>query len=88
MGLDVVIYMGAVDVQRQAANVARMELCGARVVAVDAGSATLKDAILALDATRQPDLQGARLLYMAKLKLDVPETLIEEVFAARPRTNF
>ncbi len=45
LGLDVVIYMGAVDAARQHANVQRMELCGARVVRVESGSATLKDAI-------------------------------------------
>lgn len=45
LGLDCVIYMGAVDVERQALNVARMRLLGARVIAVATGSATLKDAI-------------------------------------------
>ena len=44
-GLDCTIYMGSVDMKRQALNVARMELLGATVVPVDAGSATLKDAI-------------------------------------------
>ena len=44
-GLDCTIYMGSVDMRRQALNVARMELLGARVVPVDSGSATLKDAI-------------------------------------------
>lgn len=44
-GLDCVIYMGEVDTQRQALNVARMRLLGAEVVAVTAGSRTLKDAI-------------------------------------------
>ncbi|MBS3177977.1 MULTISPECIES: tryptophan synthase subunit beta [unclassified Pseudoclavibacter] len=44
-GLDCTIYMGAVDTARQALNVARMRLLGAEVVAVEAGSATLKDAI-------------------------------------------
>ncbi|MGK2874933.1 MAG: tryptophan synthase subunit beta [Nocardioides sp.] len=44
-GLDCTVYMGAVDTRRQALNVARMELLGAKVVAVDSGSATLKDAI-------------------------------------------
>ena len=39
------IYMGAVDVERQALNVARMRLLGAEVTAVEAGSRTLKDAI-------------------------------------------
>lgn len=45
MGLDCVIYMGAVDTERQALNVARMRLLGAEVVAVSNGSRTLKDAI-------------------------------------------
>ncbi|MFC5370152.1 tryptophan synthase subunit beta [Arcanobacterium bovis] len=45
LGLECTIYMGAVDAQRQALNVARMELLGARVVAVEHGSKTLKDAI-------------------------------------------
>lgn len=45
LGLDCVIYMGAVDTARQALNVARMRLLGARVVAVESGSKTLKDAI-------------------------------------------
>jgi len=44
-GLDCTVYMGAVDVKRQALNVARMQLLGAKVVSVDSGSATLKDAI-------------------------------------------
>lgn len=44
-GLDCVVYMGEVDTQRQALNVARMRLLGAEVVAVKAGSRTLKDAI-------------------------------------------
>lgn len=45
MGLDCVIYMGAVDTARQALNVARMRLLGATVVSVESGSKTLKDAI-------------------------------------------
>ncbi len=45
LGLDCVIYMGAVDVERQALNVARMRLLDAEVVSVDSGSKTLKDAI-------------------------------------------
>ncbi len=45
LGLDCVIYMGAVDTARQALNVARMRLLGAKVVAVQTGSKTLKDAI-------------------------------------------
>ncbi|SDK17916.1 tryptophan synthase subunit beta [Cryobacterium sp. Sr8] len=44
-GLDCVVYMGEVDTQRQALNVARMRLLGAEVVAVKSGSRTLKDAI-------------------------------------------
>ncbi len=45
LGLDCTIYMGAEDVRRQALNVARMELLGTKVIAITAGSATLKDAI-------------------------------------------
>jgi tryptophan synthase beta chain len=45
LGLDCVIYMGEVDTQRQALNVARMQLLGAEVVPVRTGSRTLKDAI-------------------------------------------
>jgi tryptophan synthase beta chain len=45
LGLECVIYMGAVDTARQALNVARMRLLGAEVVAVQSGSKTLKDAI-------------------------------------------
>lgn len=44
-GLECTIYMGAVDTERQALNVARMRLLGAEVVAVEAGTRTLKDAI-------------------------------------------
>jgi len=44
-GLDCTVYMGAVDTRRQALNVARMNLLGAKVVPVESGSATLKDAI-------------------------------------------
>ncbi len=44
-GLPCVVYMGARDVERQALNVFRMQLLGATVVPVEAGSATLKDAI-------------------------------------------
>src|ERR1700755_3241625 len=45
LGLDCVIYMGAVDTAREALNVARMRLLGSEVVSVEAGSKTLKDAI-------------------------------------------
>ncbi|MBF6176984.1 tryptophan synthase subunit beta [Nocardia otitidiscaviarum] len=45
LGLECVIYMGAVDTARQALNVARMRLLGAQVVSVTSGSQTLKDAI-------------------------------------------
>jgi tryptophan synthase beta chain len=44
-GLDCVIYMGEVDTERQALNVARMRLLGAEVIPVRSGSRTLKDAI-------------------------------------------
>jgi tryptophan synthase beta chain len=45
LGLDCTVYMGELDTQRQALNVARMQLLGAEVVAVGSGSRTLKDAI-------------------------------------------
>ena len=45
LGIECVVYMGEVDIQRQAANVYRMKLLGATVVPVTAGSATLKDAL-------------------------------------------
>jgi tryptophan synthase beta chain len=44
-GLECTVYMGSVDVERQALNVWRMRLLGAEVVPVDSGSATLKDAV-------------------------------------------
>ncbi|PYK72816.1 MAG: tryptophan synthase subunit beta [Verrucomicrobia bacterium] len=44
-GCECVIYMGAVDMERQALNVARMQFLGAKVVTVSAGQATLKEAI-------------------------------------------
>jgi tryptophan synthase beta chain len=44
-GLDCVVYMGEVDTERQALNVARMRMLGAEVVPVSSGSRTLKDAI-------------------------------------------
>ncbi|MGC2778232.1 MAG: pyridoxal-phosphate dependent enzyme, partial [Bradyrhizobium sp.] len=44
-GLDCVVYMGAVDVERQQPNVIRMEMLGARVVPVQSGAKTLKDAM-------------------------------------------
>ena len=44
-GLPCVVYMGATDVNRQHLNVVRMRMLGAEVVPVEAGSATLKDAI-------------------------------------------
>jgi tryptophan synthase beta chain len=44
-GMECVVYMGAEDIKRQAANVYRMKLLGATVVPVDSGSKTLKDAL-------------------------------------------
>jgi tryptophan synthase beta chain len=44
-GFECVVYMGAVDMKRQALNVARMEFLGAKVVPVTAGQATLKEAV-------------------------------------------
>lgn len=45
LGMQCDVFMGAVDVARQAPNVDRMRVLGARVVAVESGSATLKDAM-------------------------------------------
>ena len=45
LGLDCVVYMGEIDIQRQSLNVFRMKLLGARVEPVSSGSRTLKDAI-------------------------------------------
>jgi len=45
LGLDCVVYMGEEDMRRQRLNVFRMRLLGTRVVGVDAGSRTLKDAV-------------------------------------------
>jgi len=45
LGMKCVVYMGAVDVKRQALNVYRMKLLGAEVVPVESGSKTLKDAL-------------------------------------------
>ena len=45
LDMSCVVYMGKVDTERQALNVARMRLLGAEVIAVETGSATLKDAI-------------------------------------------
>ncbi len=45
LGLECVVYMGAEDVKRQALNVYRMKLLGAKVVPVESGSKTLKDAM-------------------------------------------
>lgn len=45
LGLECIIYMGSEDVRRQALNVFRIKLLGAKVVAVSSGSKTLKDAI-------------------------------------------
>lgn len=44
-GMECVVYMGSEDVKRQAQNVYRMKLLGARVVPVESGSRTLKDAL-------------------------------------------
>src|ERR1700759_5422782 len=45
LDLDCVVYMGQVDTERQALNVARMRLLGAEVIPVSTGTATLKDAL-------------------------------------------
>ncbi|MCC8168454.1 MAG: tryptophan synthase subunit beta [Clostridiales bacterium] len=43
-GMECTVYMGKIDIQRQALNVMRMEMLGAKVVSVESGSNTLKDA--------------------------------------------
>lgn len=45
LDLECIVYMGAEDVRRQSLNVFRMQLLGTKVIAVDKGSATLKDAV-------------------------------------------
>ncbi|MDV2687680.1 tryptophan synthase subunit beta, partial [Alkalihalophilus lindianensis] len=45
LNLECIIFMGEEDIKRQALNVFRMELLGAKVVGVTSGSATLKDAV-------------------------------------------
>lgn len=45
LGLECIVYMGQVDVERQALNVLRMEILGTRVVPVTSGAGTLKDAV-------------------------------------------
>ena len=45
LGLECVVYMGAEDIRRQALNVYRMKLLGAKVVSVESGTKTLKDAL-------------------------------------------
>ena len=44
MGLKCIVYMGAIDVERQAPNVKKMRMLGAQVIPVESGSKTLKDA--------------------------------------------
>lgn len=51
MDMDCIVYMGAEDIRRQAPNVFRMEMLGAKIVSVESGSKTLKDAVdAAIDA--------------------------------------
>ncbi|MFX1252300.1 MAG: tryptophan synthase subunit beta [Promethearchaeota archaeon] len=45
LGLETIVYMGKVDIERQKPNVQRMELLGAKIIPVTTGSQTLKDAI-------------------------------------------
>lgn len=45
LGMECIIYMGEIDIQRQAPNVARMKMLGAEVIAATSGSKTLKDAV-------------------------------------------
>jgi len=44
MGIECIVYMGELDIKRQAPNVARMKMLGAKVIAAKSGSKTLKDA--------------------------------------------
>lgn len=44
MGLECIVYMGEIDIERQAPNVARMKMLGAKVIPATSGSKTLKDA--------------------------------------------
>lgn len=44
MGIECIVYMGALDIKRQAPNVARMKMLGAKVVPAESGNQTLKDA--------------------------------------------
>ncbi|ARJ57211.1 tryptophan synthase subunit beta [Campylobacter cuniculorum] len=62
LGLECEIYMGAIDVQRQALNVYKMELLGARVNAVENGLKTLKEATTAAIQTWVNDIE--RLFYV------------------------
>jgi len=45
LGMKCIVYMGEIDIQRQAPNVARMKMLGAEVIAATSGSRTLKDAV-------------------------------------------
>jgi tryptophan synthase beta chain len=45
MNLECIVYMGEIDIARQAPNVARMKMLGAKVVPATSGSKTLKDAV-------------------------------------------
>lgn len=45
LGLECIIYMGSTDIERQAPNVSKIKLLGAKVISIDIGSKTLKDAI-------------------------------------------
>ena len=58
-GMECDIYMGAVDIQKQAPNVARMKILGARVVEVKEGLATLKEAVDAAFAAYMKEYKDA-----------------------------
>jgi tryptophan synthase beta chain len=45
LGMETKIFMGVTDIERQSVNVHKMKLCGAKVIAVEGGTGTLKDAI-------------------------------------------
>ncbi|MFT4538053.1 MAG: tryptophan synthase beta chain [Planctomycetota bacterium] len=59
LGLECEVHMGSIDARRQATNVKRMQLLGARIVTTDAGDATLKEAVGAALRAWVEDPEGA-----------------------------
>lgn len=62
-GLECVVYMGEVDMERQALNVARMRMPGTKVVPVTSGSRTLKDAINEAFRDRVANVESTHYLF-------------------------